>query len=47
MLELNYNFFLKYCDENKFEESKMDHDSLYLALAEHNRERFILPEKKT
>ena len=36
MLELYYNFFQKYCDQNKFEELEMDTDSLYLALAENN-----------
>ena len=33
-LELYYNFFNKFCDVNKFGESEMDKDSLYLALAE-------------
>ena len=46
MLELYYNFFHKYCDENKFEELEMDTDSLYLALAEENLDDCILPEKK-
>ena len=46
MLELYYNFFHKYCDENKFEELEMDTDSLYLALAEDNLDDCILPEKK-
>ena len=46
MLELNYNFFHKYCDENKFEELEMDTDSLHLALAEDNLDDCILPEKK-
>ena len=32
MLDLYYNFFHEYCDEKKIEESKMDTDSLYLAL---------------
>ena len=36
MLELYYNFFHKYCDENNFEDLEMDTDSLYLALAEYN-----------
>ena len=34
MLELYYNFFVRLCDVNKFEELKMDTDSLYLALSE-------------
>ena len=34
MLELYYNFFERFCDVNKFEESEMDTDSLYLALSE-------------
>ena len=46
MLELYYNFFHKFCDENKFEELEMDTDSLYLALAEDNLDDCILPEKK-
>ena len=33
MLELNYNFLTKFCDTEKYEEFKMDTDSLYLALA--------------
>ena len=33
MLELYYNFFVKYCDIEKFEDLEMDTDSLYLALA--------------
>ena len=36
MLELYYNFFQKYSDQNKFEELEMDTDSLYLALAVNN-----------
>ena len=34
MLELYYNFFERFCDVNKFEELKIDTDSLYLALSE-------------
>ena len=34
MLELYYSFFERFCDVNKFEELKMDTDSLYLALSE-------------
>ena len=36
MLELNYNFFDKFCDVDKFGELEMDTDSLYLALAHEN-----------
>ena len=43
MLELNYNFFKKFCDTEKYEELEMDTDSLYLALSEENLEDFILP----
>ena len=46
MLELYFNFLHKHCDDNKFEELKLDTDSLYLALAEENFEDCILPEKK-
>ena len=31
ILELSYNFFHKYCDENNFEELEMDTDPFYLA----------------
>ena len=46
MLELYYNFFQKYSDENKFEELELDTDFLYLALAEASLEDCIFPEKK-
>ena len=46
MLELYYNFFVKYCDINKFEELEMDTDSLYLALAEKELYDCIRPDKK-
>ena len=39
MLELYYNFFHKYCDENKFEELDIVTDSLYPALAEDNQRK--------
>ena len=45
MLELYYNFFKKFCDTDKYEELKMDTDSLYWALSEENLEDAILPEK--
>ena len=34
MLELYYNFVTIFCDVNKIEDSEMDTDPLYLALAE-------------
>ena len=34
MLELYYNFFIGFCDVDKFEELQMETDSQYLALAE-------------
>ena len=40
-LELNYNFFTRFCDVNKFEELEMDKDSLYLVLAEKELEDCI------
>ena len=46
MLELYYNFFTRFCDVNKFEESEMDTDSLYLALAEKELEDCIKPEMR-
>ena len=46
MLELYYNFFRKFCDNDKYEELEMDTDSLYLALSEENLEDVILPEKR-
>ena len=41
MLELYYNFFIRFCDVNKFEELEMDTDSLYLAVAEKELEDCI------
>ena len=46
MLESYYNFFHKYCDENKFEELEMDTDYLYLALEEDNLYDCMLLEKR-
>ena len=46
MLELHDNFFVKFCDVNKFEELEMDTDSLYLAIAEKELEDCIRPEMK-
>ena len=46
MLELYYNFFTGFCDVNKFEELKMDTDSLYLALAEKKLEECIRLEMR-
>ena len=45
-LELYYNFSTRFCDVNKFEELKMDTDSLYLALAENELEDCIRPEMR-
>ena len=46
MLELYYNFFTRFCDENKFEELEMVTESLYLALAEKELEDCIRPETR-
>ena len=46
MLGLYYNFFIKFCDPDKYEELEMDNDSLYLALSKENLEDVILPEKR-
>ena len=46
MLELYYNFFQKFSDENKIEELELDTDFLYLALAEASLKDCIFPEKK-
>ena len=46
MLELYYNFFTRFCDDNKFEELEMVTDSLYLALAEKEREDCIKAEMR-
>ena len=45
MLELYYNFFDKFCDENKFEELEMDTDSIYSALVEESLYDCIQPKK--
>ena len=46
MLELYYSFFKNFCDTDKYEELKMNTDSLYLALSEENLEDVILTEKR-
>ena len=46
MLELYYNFFTRFCNVNKFEESEMDTDLLYLALAEKELEDCIRPDMR-
>ena len=46
MLELYYNFFKEFCDEDKYEEMEMDTDSLYLALSEKTLYDCINEEKK-
>ena len=42
--KLDYSFFTRFCDVNKFEELEMDTNSLYLALAEKELEECIRPE---
>ena len=46
ILELYYNLFTRFCDVNNFEESEIDTDSLYLALAEKELEGCIRPEMR-
>ena len=46
MLELYYNFFIKFCDVTKFEELEIDIDSLYNALAEKELEDCIKTEMR-
>ena len=46
LLELCYNFFNRFCDQNKFEELEMDTYLLYLSLAEKELEDCIRPEKR-
>ena len=46
LLELYYNLFDRFCDVNKFEESEMYRNSLYLALAHENLCDCIRPAKK-
>ena len=46
MLELYYNFFKKFCETDKYEELKMDTDSVHLALSEENLEDVIVPGKR-
>ena len=46
MLELYYNFFYEFCENDKYEEMEMDTDSLYLALAETNLYDCIQEDKK-
>ena len=46
MLELYYNFFQKFCDFNSFEETEMDSDFLYLALAHDSFEDCIKPDMR-
>ena len=45
MLELYYNFFIKFSDTDYSQELEMDTDSVYLALTEEKLEEVILPEK--
>ena len=46
LLDLQYNFFTKFCEINKFEELEGRTTSLYLALAEKELEDCIRPEMK-
>ena len=46
MLELHYNFLIKFCDVTKFEVFEMDTDSLYPALAEKELEECIKSEMR-
>ena len=46
MLELHYKFLDKYCDVTKYEEQKVDTDSLYLAIAEQDFYDCFRPEMK-
>ena len=46
MLELYYNLFIKFCDTDKYEELKMDTDSLYIALSNEILEDVVLPKKR-
>ena len=46
MLELYYNFFIKFCGVNNFEELVTDTDSPYIALAEKELEDCIRAEKR-
>ena len=45
-LELYYNFFTRFCDVDKSEESEKDINSLYLAFAEKELEDCIRPEMR-
>ena len=46
MLEIDYNFFTRFCDVNKFKELEKDTDLLYLALAEKELEACIRPQMR-
>ena len=46
MLELYYNFFKEFCNDDMYEEMEMDTDSLYLALAEYSLYDCIQEDKK-
>ena len=47
MLELHYNFFIKFCDVNMFKVMEMDTDYLYIDLAEKELEDYTWLEIKT
>ena len=44
MLELVYNFFVRFCDRNLYQFIEMDTDSLYMALAKDNIDDCVRPE---
>ena len=46
MLELYHNFFIKFCDENTFEDLEMNTELLFLAFAEKDLEDCIRPEMR-
>ena len=46
ILEINYHFFKKFCDIDKYEELELDTDSLHVTLSEKSLEDVILPEKR-
>ena len=46
MLELNYKFIKKFCDDDKYEELELHTHSLYLVPSEEQVEDIILPEKR-
>ena len=45
-LEIYHNLFENFCDTDKYEELKMDTDSLHLAVSKENLKDVILPENQ-